>query len=122
MSNRRGVRGPGGPPPPERRPSGKAPQGTPNAFQRASLPLLTWLVRLPRWLVVVVLGLMLFLGLIQTGSLAWLGVILLLLVAAFLGWLTALSWSAIPASGKLLRTIAVLAVVGAAVLKAMGRL
>ena len=80
------------------------------------------LTRFPRWLLLVATGLMLFLGLIQTGSLTWLGVLLLGIVTVFFAWLLALSWPAVPPSGRLLRLVVVAALAGITVLKAMGRL
>jgi hypothetical protein len=91
-------------------------------LQRISLPLLTRLTRLPKWLIVVVMAVLLVFGMIQTGSLAWLGAFILGMLAVFFLWLLVLSWPAIPASGRMLRGIVVLALAGAAVLKAMGRL
>jgi len=123
---RPGVRGPRGP-------QGAGPSSQPasttarspqelTAFQRMSLPLLTRLTRLPKWLIVVVLSVLLVLGMIQTGSLAWLGALILGLLTLFFLWLLVLSWPAIPPSGRMLRGIVVVALAGAAVLKAMGRL
>jgi hypothetical protein len=86
-----------------------------------SLPLLTRLTRLPKWLIVVVLSVLLVLGMIQTGSLAWLGALILGLLTLFFLWLLVLSWPAIPASGRMLRGIVVVALAGATVLKALGR-
>lgn len=80
------------------------------------------LTRIPRWLLLVATGLMLFLGLIQTGDLTWLGVILLALVTVFFAWLAALSWPAVPPSGRILRSLVVVALAGITVLKAMGRI
>jgi len=131
--DRRGVRGPRGPqqPSPQGKPAGKAtgkPSGTPtprsdlSGFQRASLPLLTRLSRLPKWALVVVLAVLLVLGMIQTGSLAWLGALILGLLAAFFAWLLVLSWPVIPPSGRLLRGLVVLALAGVAVLKLLGRI
>jgi len=71
----RGVRGPGGPPPP-------GPRGS---IERASLPLLLTLRRVPRWVLVVVSALLLFGGLVMPPGLGWLGGLLLALVGAFLG-------------------------------------
>jgi len=62
------------------------------------------------------------LGMIQTGSLAWLGALILGLLTVFFLWLLVLSWPAVPASGRMLRGIVVVALAGGAVLKAMGRL
>ena len=66
-------------------------------------------------------GLLLFLGLIQTGKWAWVGGLLLLLVAALLGWLTALSWPRITLGQKFARGLIVVALLGVAALKFMGR-
>ena len=121
---RPGVRGPRGPqgsgqPTPAKSTPARAPQEL-TPLQRLSLPLLTRLTRLPKWLVVVVMAVLLVFGMIQTGSLAWLGALILGVLAVF--FLLVLSWPAIPASGRMLRGIVVVALAGAAVLKAMGRL
>jgi hypothetical protein len=87
-----------------------------------SLPLLTRLSRVPKWAVVVVLAVLLVFGMIQTGPLAWLGALILGLLTLFFLWLLVLSWPAIPASGRLLRGVVVVALAGVTVLKAMGRI
>ena len=129
---RPGVRGPRGPAGSGAAGSGSGASGQPTPrprtgaeltpLQRMSLPLLTRLTRLPKWLIVIVLAVLLVLGMIQTGSLAWLGALILGLLAVFFLWLLLLSWPAIPASGRMLRGIVVVALAGAAVLKALGRL
>jgi hypothetical protein len=125
-----GVRGPGGPPPAGKPPAGQRGQlGAPSpgrserrrAFEERSYPYLRRLNAVPRWLVVITPALLLFLGLILTGSLAWLGAILLFAVTALLAWLTALSWPAISPGSRFLRVIVVAALGGVAVLKALGR-
>ncbi len=124
MAKRPGVRGPQGPSG-EGRPSGagRPPNsGGDSALHRASLPVMRALTRFPRWLLLVLTGLFLFLGLIQTGDLTWLGVVFLSIVTIFFAWLLALSWPAIPPSGRLLRGVVVLALVGITVLKAIGRI
>jgi hypothetical protein len=120
-----GVRGPRGP----QGPTGGPPQArrTPppedlTPLQRVSLPLLTRLMALPKWALVVGLSVLLVLGLIQTGPLAWLGALLLGILMLFFLWLLVLSWPAIPPSGRILRAIVVVALGGAVILKAMGRL
>ena len=119
---RPGVRGPRGPQESTpKAPPARAPQEL-TPLQRISLPLLMRLTRLPKWLIVVVLSVLLVLGLVQTGSLAWLGAVILGLLTIFFLWLLVLSWPAIPPSGRLLRGIVVVALAGVAVLKAMGRL
>ena len=139
-----GVRGPGGPPPIPSKPSGKpagraASSGKPSkpsgpakfsnpssptrsAFETKSYPLLVTRQRVPRWVMVFLPAALLFLGLIQTGGLAWLGGILLLLVAVFLAWLLVLSWPALTMGSRTVRLITVVAVVGIAVFKFMGRI
>ena len=118
-----GVKGPSqqppqAPRPQPARPSGSHPRGN---LERASIPILTKLLALPRWLIVVLMGTFLFLGLIQTGSLSWLGGIFLLIVGGFLGWLLALSWPVLTPGRRLTRIVVVAAVLGIAVLKFMGR-
>ena len=119
---RPGVRGPRGP-------QGSTPKAAPAraasdlpALQRISLPLLTRLSRMPKWLLVVALAVLFVFGMIQSGPLAWLGALILGLLTLFFLWLLVLSWPAIPASGRLLRAIVVVALAGVTVLKAMGRL
>ena len=98
------------------------PAGTPRGnLERASIPILARLLSVPRWLIVVAMGTFLFLGLIQTGSLSWLGGIFLLIVGGFLGWLLALSWPVLSPGRRLTRIIVVAAVLGIAVLKFLGR-
>ena len=105
-----GVRGPGGPP---RRPSssGRA------ALERRSYPALVSLTRGPRWILVVVMAVCMVTGLMLSGSTAWLGAILLLVVAFFLGWLLALSWPVIGTGSRAMRLLTVVALVGIAVMK-----
>jgi hypothetical protein len=85
------------------------------------MPILVMLDRLPRWLVVVVMGSLLFLGLIQTGDLAWLGGVLLLIVTGFLFWLLVLAWPVLPTQARIMRTVVVGGAFGIAILKFMGR-
>lgn len=126
MAKRPGVRGPQGPTGPEGS-SGRSPRpggsaSADSALHRISLPIMRTLTRFPRWLLLVLTGLFLFLGLIQTGDLTWLGVVLLSIVTIFFAWLLALSWPAVPPSGRLLRGLVVIALIGITVLKAMGRI
>jgi hypothetical protein len=140
-----GIRGPGGPPPPPapgakaaaQKPtaqnpatrksaanqlvSGSAMPTKPASSARRRYPLVERLNRMPRFIIIVAPGVLLFLGLIQTGKWAWLGGILLLIVAAILAWLTALSWPVIPVRSRIVRVIVVAVVVGFAGLKFSGR-
>jgi hypothetical protein len=115
------AKGSGGLPEGVRGPSGPARSAGRQAMERTSMPMLMTINRLPRWLVVVVLGSLLFLGLIQTGSLAWLGGIMLLIVTAFLGWLLILAWPVLTPQARAIRTIVVLGALGITVLKFLGR-
>lgn len=128
--DRKGVRGPRGPqgsaaPSSTSGKAGGTVAGGPtgmNAFQRASYPVLRFLSGLPRWLLVVVLAGLLVLGVIQTGPLAWLGVLILAFLGLFFLWLLAHSWPVTPWSGRILRLVIVVALFLGAYLKAIGRL
>jgi len=104
------VRGPGGP---ANQPASMRPQ-----LEKASMPVLMRLTRVPRWLLVVGLALCLFLGLVL--PIAWIGGILLLVVAFFLGWLLALSWPVLNGQSKFLRTLIVIVVIVLALFKFVG--
>jgi hypothetical protein len=74
---------------------------------------------LPGWLVPLLIGVLLLGGL----ALPWVWAGLLLLVPAlFLLWLLALSWPITSPVGRVTRSLVVLALVVAAVLKVLGRL
>ena len=74
-----------------------------------------WLHQQPVWLLPVVVALLLVVGLAVPG---WIGAAALVLVAAFLGWLAALSWPQTSTSGRLLRVAAVAGVLVVAVIQA----
>lgn len=118
-----GVRGPGqmrgGAPRPVVNPD---ESGFRRWLNKVSLPFLFILTRAPRWLLVIILGALLLLALIQTGSWAWFGALLLVLLALFFAWLTALSWPRLNGSGKITRTLIVVILLGFAVFKATGRM
>jgi hypothetical protein len=77
---------------------------------------LVWLHQQPTWLPPVVMALLLVVGLAVRG---WVGAAALILVAAFLGWLAALSWPQTPTRGRLLRAAAVAGVLVVAVIQAI---
>jgi hypothetical protein len=129
--NTRGVKGPGIPvsrpaPGPASGSANRARQSQPSsrriAFERASFPYMARITATPRWLLIVALGSSLLLGLVLAGSFAWLGAIFLLLVAAFLGWLLALSWPLLTGGRRFIRLLVVAALVGLAYLKVTGQL
>lgn len=84
-------------------------------------PLLVMMHSMPRWVLPVALALTLFFGLLLDGTWAWLGAILLGIIAVFLAWLLALSWPLLSGTSRAIRLVVVLAVAGLAVLKALGR-
>jgi hypothetical protein len=88
------------------------------SLERASAGPLLVLHRMPTWLVPVLLAVLLVAGLALSSPVAG---VLLLVPAVFLGWLLLLSWPLTSSAGRLLRVIAVLALLGAAVLKLAGR-
>ena len=127
-----GVRGPGGPPSAPRTSAAKSARPVPAPpsgyatglrakFEQASYPLLTRMHAMPRWLIVVLPAILLFVGLILTGPLAWVGGILLLVLWVFVAWLTALSWPVLSIGQRIFRTLVVLAMLGLVVLKLLGR-
>lgn len=84
-----------------------APAGFRSGFERTSLPLITALSRLPRWLIGIIPGLLLLGGLLAPAP--W-GVVLLGIVTLFLGWLLALSWPRLDGRSRTLRVGVVLVV------------
>jgi hypothetical protein len=82
------------------------PQASParSSLERASARPLVLLHQLPVWAVPLVLTGLLVTGLAVPG---WLGAVALVLVAAFLGWLAALSWPRLGPGTRLLRVAAV---------------
>src|SRR5690242_13653146 len=70
-----------------------------STLERSSARPLVLLHQLPVWLIPLVLA-----GLLVTG---WLGAVALVLVAAFLSWLAALSWPRLGPGTRLLRVAAV---------------
>ncbi len=88
-------------------------------FEAISAPWLLRMQRLPAFVVPVLLALLLFLGL--TIRAAWAGS-LLIVIAVFLTWLTAVSWPAISARSRLVRVVVDVGVLALGVLKLLGRL
>ena len=75
-----------------------------SSLERSSARPLVMLHQLPVWVVPIVLAGLLVTGLAVPG---WLGAVALVLVAAFLGWLAALSWPRLGPGPRLLRVAAV---------------
>lgn len=91
------------------------------ALERHSVRPLMVLHSLPRWVVPVLLGSMLLLGLILQGPLAWVGGILLAIVSVLVIWLTALSWPVLTPGSRMMRFVIGLMLVGITILKFMNR-
>jgi hypothetical protein len=77
---------------------------------------LAYLHHLPRWLPPVAVAALFVAGLAVRG---WVGAALLLVVAAFLGWLGVLSWPVLSPAGRLLRLAVPAALVGLALWQGM---
>ncbi len=86
--------------------------GARRGIERASLKPAVYLHHLPRWLPPVVVAALFVGGLYVRG---WGGAAMLLLVAAALAWLAALSWPATGAPGRVLRVAAIAGLVALAV-------
>jgi hypothetical protein len=84
-------------------------------MERSSARPLVWLHQQPVWLPPAVVAILLVVGLAVPG---WLGAAALILVAAFLGWLAALSWPRLNRGGRLLRLASVAAVLVVAIIQA----
>jgi hypothetical protein len=84
-------------------------------IEQSSARPLVLLHQLPVWLLPIVVAALLVTGLAVPGLV---GAIALLLVAAFLGWLAALSWPQTKSSGRLLRLASVACVLVVAVIQA----
>ena len=70
--------------------------------ERASAPVLVWLSVRPRWFVPALSGALLVAGLFAPAAI---GVPLLLLLVAFVGWLSYLSWPAVAGRQRLVRLV-----------------
>lgn len=81
------------------------------AIERRSAGPLMYLYQLPRWLPAAVLVILLVVGLTVKGPV---GAVALVAVAAILGWLAAVSWPRLAASGRAGRLLAIAVVLAAA--------
>ena len=105
-------------PPRQTRPAAPPATGFRARLERLSVGPLVLMHSLPGWLVPVLIAAFLLGGLVL--PFAWAG-LLLLVPAFFLLWLLALSWPITSPGGRLLRSLVVLVLFGAAVLRLMGR-
>jgi Family of unknown function (DUF6703) len=91
-------------------------QGYRRSVEQASLRPAAYLHHLPRWLPPVAIAALFIGGLAVPG---WAGAVLLLVVAAFAGWLAYLSWPAMDGRGRVLRVAAVAVLAALAAWQAM---
>ncbi len=77
-------------------------------LERRSVPVLRRLDALPRWFLLVAVVALLLAGLMVHGALS---AAVLLVLAAFLGWLMVLSWPALDPPARLLRALVAAALV-----------
>ncbi|TXH43862.1 MAG: hypothetical protein E6Q90_05450 [Actinobacteria bacterium] len=103
-------------PRPQQAPKGPASEARRGLERRSAGPLL-WLHRLPRWLIPVIMGVLLLLGLAVPGN--WAG-IFIVIVGLFLAWLLALSWPVITPGSRALRLVVTIVVLGAGVARMFG--
>lgn len=90
-------------------------QAVANRVAVAGAPGLARLLALPKRVLPIAVALVLFIGLIAGGVV---GLVLLLSLAAGLGWLSAAFWPVTPPAGRLLRVTVILAIAAIGVLKA----
>ncbi len=79
---------------------------------------MVFLHRLPRWVLLVAVFLLLVVGMAGTG---WVAAAGLLVLAVALGWFAYLNWPALDGSGRVLRIVALAALVGFALGRGIGR-
>ena len=101
---------------PSRTPTAPASSSRRTLESRSTAPLL-FLHRLPRWLLPVLVGVLLLLGLALPWR--WAG-IFLIAIAGLFGWLLALSWPVISNQSRLFRIIVVVVVAGAGIARFFG--
>src|SRR5215467_1885621 len=90
--------------------------GPRRTLEQSSARPLVMLHQLPVWVVPLLLAALLIAGLAVPG---WIGAAALVLVAAFLGWLAAVSWPRLTPSGRLLRVAAIAGVLVVAGIQAV---
>jgi hypothetical protein len=103
--------------PPRTRQPATPPSGRRARFEDWSRPILLRMQLLPGFLVPVLMGVMLFLGLMLPWR--WAGV-LIVAIAVFLTWLTAVSWPATSPGSRALRILVNLGLLALGVAKLLG--
>ncbi|WP_141577320.1 DUF6703 family protein [Actinomadura sp. WMMA1423] len=88
------------------------------AVERRSAAPVVLLHRMPRWVLLAAVFVLLVIGMAGTG---WVAAAGLLVLAAALGWFAYLNWPALEGSGKALRIVALVVLVGFALGRGIGR-
>lgn len=88
------------------------------AVERWSAAPVVFLHRLPRWTLLVAVFLLLVIGMAGSG---WVAAAGLLVLAAVLAWFGYLNWPVLDGSGRILRVVALVVLVGFAVGRALER-
>lgn len=88
------------------------------AVERWSAAPVVFLHRIPRWTLLVAVFLLLVIGMAGSG---WVAAAGLLVLAAVLAWFGYLNWPALDGSGRILRVVALVVLVGFAVGRALQR-
>ncbi|MFC4051136.1 DUF6703 family protein [Actinomadura syzygii] len=88
------------------------------AVERASATPVVFLHRLPRWVLLVAVFVLLVAGMAGTG---WVAAAAVLVLAAALAWFAYLNWPALDGSGRALRAVALVVLVGFALGRGLGR-
>ncbi|WP_433468258.1 DUF6703 family protein [Spirillospora sp. CA-128828] len=86
--------------------------------ERRSAAAVVFLHRLPRWILLAAVFVLLVIGMAGTG---WVAAAGLLVLAAALGWFAYLNWPSLDGSGRVLRLVALAVLVGFALGRGIGR-
>ncbi|GAA4291768.1 hypothetical protein GCM10023178_64690 [Actinomadura luteofluorescens] len=97
---------------------GERATGLRAAVERRSATAVVFLHRMPRWVLLVAVFVLLVIGMAGTG---WVAAAGLLVLAAALGWFAYLNWPALDGSGRVLRLAALAVLVGFALGRGIGR-
>ncbi|GAA2267857.1 DUF6703 family protein [Actinomadura sp. NPDC048955] len=97
---------------------GERATGLRAAVERRSATAVVFLHRMPRWILLVAVFVLLVIGMAGTG---WVAAAGLLVLAAALGWFAYLNWPALDGSGRVLRLAALAVLVGFALGRGIGR-
>jgi energy-coupling factor transporter transmembrane protein EcfT len=97
---------------------GERGSGLRAAIERRSAAPVVFLHRLPRWVLLVAVFLLLVVGMAGTG---WVAAAGLLVLAVALAWFAYLNWPELDGSGRVLRVVALAILVGFALGRGIGR-